>query len=112
MSDTQVPETDHIPYCPGRDIDRGFFIIEQSKDLQVDARALQVGSRARARGTQGKGKGSRDHADGCRDGYALVRAWGQGRRQGRKGNGPVEDCARGGGHARARTRARARARGA
>jgi hypothetical protein len=49
MSDTQRPETDHTPYCPGRDIDRG-FIIEQCKDLQVASRA-----RARARGKGRKG---------------------------------------------------------
>ena len=122
MSDTQLPETDHIPYCPGRDIDRGFFIIEQSKDLQVASRARARGrgtgrkgsrdhahgSRARAsgkgrKGSRGKGrKGSRDHADGSRA-----------RGKGRKGNGP-EDRARGGTRAHAHTRAcaRARARGA
>jgi hypothetical protein len=66
LSDTQLPETDHTPYCPGRDIDRG-FIIEQSKDLQV-------ASHARARG-KGR-KGSRDHADG-----ACARASNHGARQ-------------------------------
>jgi hypothetical protein len=106
MPDTQLPETDHTPYCPGRDINRG-FIIEQSKDLQV-------GSRARARG-KGR-KGSRDHADGSR-----ARARGKGRKgsrdhadgarargKGRKSNGP-EDRARGGAHAHTRACARARA---
>ena len=112
MSDTQLPETDHTPYCPGRDIGSSFgsgFIIERSKELQV-------ASRARARG-KGR-KGSRDHAGGSR-----ARARSKGKKgscdhasgKGRKGNGP-EDCARGGTRAHAHTRAcartRARARGA
>ena len=119
MSDTQLPETDHTPYCPGRDIGSSFgsgFIIERSKELQV-------ASRARARG-KGR-KGSRDHAGGSR---ARARARSKGKKgscdhadgshasgKGRKGNGP-EDCARGGTRAHAHTRAcartRARARGA
>ena len=113
MSDTQLPETDHTPYCPGRDIGSG-FIIERSKELQVASRARACGkgrkgsrdhadgSCARAR-SKGK-KGSCDHADGFRA-----------RGKGRKGNGP-EDRARGGTRAHAHTRAcartRARARGA
>ena len=109
MSDSELPETDHTPYCPGRDIERG-FIIEQRKDLQV-------ASRARARGKERKG--SRDHADGSR-----ARACGKGRKgsrdhadgsrargKGSKGNGP-EDRARGGARAHARACARTRARGA
>jgi hypothetical protein len=109
MSDTELPETDHTPYCPGRDINRG-FIIEERK-------GLQVASRARARGKERKG--SRDHAGGSRP-----RAWGKGRKgsrdhadgshararkKGSKGNGP-EDRARGGARAHAHTRACARAR--
>mgnify|MGYP006920775496 CR=1 FL=1 len=103
MSDTQLPETDHTPYCPGRDIDRGFdrgFIIEEQR------KGLQVASRAR--GNERKGKGSRDHADGSRargKGSKGSRARGKGS----KGNGP-EDRARGGARARAHTRACARAR--
>ena len=107
MSDTELPETDHTPYCPGRDIDRGFIIEERN--------GLQVASRARARGKERKGsrdhtggfraracgkgrKGSRDHADGSR----------RARGKGSKGNGP-EDRARGGARAHAHTRACARA---
>jgi hypothetical protein len=130
MSDTQLPETDHTPYCPGRDIRFGSgFIIERSKELQVASRARargkgRKGSRDHAGGSRGKGrKGSRDHAGGSRgkgrkgscdhaDGsHARSHASGKGR----KGNGP-EDCARGGtrahAHTRACARARARARGA
>ena len=117
MSDTQLPETDHTPYCPGRDIRFGSaFIIERSKELQVASRARargkgRKGSRDHAGGSRerikGK-KGSCDHADGS---HARSHASGKGR----KGNGP-EDCARGGTRAHAHTRAcartRARARGA
>ena len=67
MSDTQLdPETDHTPYCPGRD--KG-FIIGRSKQLQIGSPA-----RDSARGTRGspwKEKGYRAHAEGC-DGYARV----------------------------------------
>jgi hypothetical protein len=123
MPDTQLPETDHTPYCPGRDINRG-FIIEQSKDLQVGSRARARGkgrkgsrdhadgSRARARG-KGR-KGSRDHADGARargKGRKGSRDHADGARargKGRKSNGP-EDRARGGAHAHTRACARARA---
>jgi hypothetical protein len=116
MSDTELPETDHTPYCPGRDIDRG-FIIEERKGLQVASRARARGkgrkgshdhadgSRARARG-KGK-KGSRNHADGADGSRGRSRARGKGS----KGNGP-EDRARGGTRAHAHTRACARARGA
>jgi hypothetical protein len=107
MSDTELPETDHTPYCPGRDIDRG-FIIEERKGLQVASRARargkeRKGTRDHAGGSRaracGKGrKGSRDHADGSRA-----------RGKGSKGNGP-EDRARGGARAHAHTRARARTR--
>jgi hypothetical protein len=114
MSDTQLPETDHTPYCPGRDIGSSFgsgFIIERSKELQVASRARarargkgRKGSRDRARARSKGKKGSCDHADGS---HASG--------NGRKGNGP-EDCARGGtrahAHTRACARARARARGA
>ena len=106
MSDTQLPKTDHTPYCPGRDIERG-FIIKQSKDLQIASRGRargkgRKGSRYHADGSRarerGKGKkGSRDHADGSR-------ARGKG-----KCNGP-EDGARGGTRAHADTRACARTR--
>jgi hypothetical protein len=69
MSDTQLdPETDHTPYCPGRD--KG-FIIGRSKQLQIGSPA-----RASARGTRGsqwKEKGYRAHAEGC-DGYARAHA--------------------------------------
>ena len=130
MSDTQLPETDHTPYCPGRDIRFGSgFIIERSKELQVASRVKargkgRKGSRDHAGGSRGKGrKGSRDHAGGSRErskgkkgscdhadgSHARSHASGKGR----KGNGP-EDCARGGTRAHANTRAcaRARARGA
>ena len=101
MSDTQRPETDHTPYCPGRNIDRG-FIIEQSKDLQVDSRARargkgRKGSRDRARARSKGKKGSCDHADGS---HASGK--------GRKGNGHG-DRARGGALAHAHTRACTRA---
>ena len=100
MSDTQLdPETDHTPYCPGRD--KG-FIIGRSKQLQIGSPArdsargtrgsqwkgqwkekgfiigrskqLQIGSPARdsacgTLGSQWKEKGYRAHAEGC-DGYA------------------------------------------
>ena len=73
MSDTQLPETDHTPYCPGRDIRFGSgFIIERSKEPQVASRARargkgRKGSRDHAGGSRGKGrKGSRDHAGGSR----------------------------------------------
>jgi hypothetical protein len=105
MSDTQLPETDHTPYCPGRDIDRGFdrgFIIEEQR------KGLQVASRAR--GNERKGKGSRDHADGSRArGKGSKGDGSRARGKGSKGNGP-EDRARGGARARAHTRACARAR--
>jgi hypothetical protein len=115
MTDTELPETDHTPYCPGIDIERG-FIIEERKGLQVASRARARGKerkgsrdhaggfRARACGGKGR-KGSRDHADGSR----------RARGKGSKGNGP-EDRARGGARARAhahtRACARARTRGA
>ena len=64
MSDTQLdPETDHTPYCPGRD--KG-FIIGRSKQLQIGSPA-----RDSARGSQWKEKGYRAHAEGC-DGYARA----------------------------------------
>jgi len=104
MSDTELPETDHTPYCPGCDIDRG-FIIEERKGLQVASRAHarskeRKGSRDHAGGSRARGKGrkgSRDHADGSRA-----------RGKGSKGNWP-EDRARGGARARAHARACARA---
>jgi hypothetical protein len=127
MSDTQLPETDHTPYCPGRDIGSRFgsgFIIERSKELQVASRVKargkgRKGSRDHAGGSRGKGrKGSRDHAGGSRErskgkkgscdhadgSHARSHASGKGR----KGNGHG-DRARGGALAHAHTRACTRA---
>ena len=129
MSDTQLPETDHTPYYPGRDIrfDIRFgsgFIIERSKELQVASRVKargkgRKGSRDHAGGSRGKGrKGSRDHAGGSRErskgkkgscdhadgSHARSHASGKGR----KGNGHG-DRARGGALAHAHTRACTRA---
>jgi hypothetical protein len=112
MSDTQLPETDHTPYCPGRDIGSRFgsgFIIERSKELQVASRVKargkgRKGSRDHAGGSRERSKGKKgscDHADGS---HARSHASGKGR----TGNGPG-DRAHGGALAHAHTRACTRA---